>query len=374
MIEEGLYDNDPNYVRATLYEKIFGTVPFGGYELQDGLVDRNKLLQWIKDNGFMLVHTKVSEFRDDGEERSVNYYTNEKTKVMIMLRFSYVDPSFLHNSNSMENSPAELESKKNPNKIGWFSFYAPSEEAILEIKKVINGIKLKELFKNKLYMLKSTEYGGLELEPFPIKIGKISLEMNYGKEFLDTHTKVVDNLKKKKSGLYIFHGPPGTGKTSYIKYLTTTVSTRKFIFVPNAMIADLFSPKLVDKLYTFKNSVLVLEDAEICVFKRNGANNELVSGILNVTDGLLKDLLNISIMVTFNSAEIDELDTALLRKGRLLVMHKFGLLSKIDSQTLATHLKKKKPVDARLSLADVYNLDESTGVEEVTPKPIGFGN
>jgi ATP-dependent 26S proteasome regulatory subunit len=224
-----------------------------------------------------------------------------------------------------------------------------------------------------LYMLKATDYNRLELDSFPTTCEDMSLELNYGTEFVKAHAHIIDCLKTKKSGLYVFHGPPGTGKTSYIKYLTTVVEARKFIFVPNTMVADLFSPKLVDKLYTFKNSVLVLEDAEVCVFKRYGSNNALVSGILNITDGLLKDLLNISIIVTFNSADISELDRALLRKGRLKVMHEFSLLPTEDARKLAKHLGKKKIVGKPLSLADVYNLDEETGLEETEDKKVGFG-
>jgi SpoVK/Ycf46/Vps4 family AAA+-type ATPase len=201
----------------------------------------------------------------------------------------------------------------------------------------------------------------------------MDLEINYGKKFLTPLGSIIKCLEEKKSGLYIFHGPPGTGKTSYIKYLTGQMDHKKFIFIPNTMISNIFSPKFVEKLYSFRNSVLVLEDAEICLFKRDGTNNELVSGILNITDGLLKDLLNISIIVTFNSAETRELDEALLRKGRLHFMHKFDLLSEEDAKLLAKKLNKKKDIAGPTSLADVYNLDESTGLEEEKAQTKVFG-
>jgi SpoVK/Ycf46/Vps4 family AAA+-type ATPase len=139
------------------------------------------------------------------------------------------------------------------------------------------------------------------------------------------------------------------------------------------MLGNIFSPKMVEKLYSFRNSVLVLEDAEVCIFKRDGSNNELVSGILNITDGLLKDLLNISIVVTFNAAETRELDEALLRKGRLQIMHKFDVLSLEEAKRLAQKLGRKKEVTKAMSLADVYNLDEDTGLEDELPqKTVGF--
>jgi len=373
MIEEGLYDNEPSYVRATLYERVMGKIPFAGFEAHDVLIDREKFQQWITDNGFVLYHCKLADYSDDGEERSVRYYTNKEKKIMITLRRCYVDPAKEKDILSSEDSIMETKDKTNPNKLVYLSYFAASEEEILAFRKVFESFKIIEDPKNKLYMLKATEYNGLELDSFPTSCDGMSLELNYGKPFLKAHDHILDNLQNKKSGLYVFHGPPGTGKTSYIKYLTTLIDNRKFIFVPNTMVAELFSPKLVDKLYSFKNSVLVLEDAEVCVFKRDGNNNALVSGILNITDGLLKDLLNIAIIVTFNAADVKELDTALLRKGRLKVMHKFDVLAQEDAKKLATHLKKKKPVTGPLSLADIYNLDEETGLEDVPDKVVGFG-
>lgn len=373
MIEEGLYDNEPSYVRATMYERILGTPPVAGFESHDSLVEREKLWKWMEDNKFELFHSKLAEY-DDGEERTTRYYINREKKLMISVRRCFMDPNKEVEILSSDDSPMENKSKTNPNKLDWFSFYGPTEAEILAFKKIFDGFIIKEDPKNKLYMLKSAEYNGLELDSFPTSCEGMSLDLNYGKAFQKIHDHVIDSLKNKKSGLYVFHGPPGTGKTSYVKYLTTVVENRKFIFVPNTMVAELFSPKLVDKLYSFKNSVLVLEDAEVCVFKRDGNNNALVSGILNITDGLLKDLLNISIVVTFNAADITELDVALLRKGRLKIMHKFDLLPEEDARKLAKHVGKKTPVTMALSLADVYNLDEETGLEEAkSEKRVGFG-
>ena len=372
MIEEGLYDNEPSYTRATIYERIFQEVPFAGFEAHDALIEREKLMKWIETNGFTPFHSKLAEYHDDGEERSTIFYIHREKKTMITLRRSYTDPTNEPDVLSSDDSPIERANNKNPNNLVWISFYAMSTEFVAEFKKFFDSLRIKEDPKNKLYMLKATEYGGLELESFPTSCDGMSLELNYGTEFLKAHTVIIDRLQNTKSGLYVFHGPPGTGKTSFVKYLTTIVNERKFIFVPNTMVAELFSPKLVDKLYSFKNSVLVLEDAEICIFKRDGTNNALVSGILNITDGLLKELLNISIIVTFNSADISELDKALLRKGRLKVMHKFDNLPMADAKKLAKHLGRKNPVDKDMSLADVYNLDEETGGEEVPEQKIGF--
>ena len=66
-----------------------------------------------------------------------------------------------------------------------------------------------------------------------------------------------------------------------------------------------------------KNSVLVIEDAERVISDRQGHGSSAgVSNILNLTDGILGDCLNIQIIATFNMAR-ERIDSALLRKGRL---------------------------------------------------------
>ena len=177
-----------------------------------------------------------------------------------------------------------------------------------------------------------------------------------------------------KDGLFCLGDFTVTHNTSYIKYLTTQVDTRRFILVPNTMVAAIFSPKMVSEIYTFKDSVLILEDAELCVFRRDGTNNELVSGILNITDGLLKDLLNISIFVTFNSSKIEELDEALLRKGRLKLIYKFDALPVTDAQKLLDKLGKSHKADGPMTLAEIYNVDEEIDLtgDIKSNKQVGF--
>jgi ATP-dependent 26S proteasome regulatory subunit len=81
-----------------------------------------------------------------------------------------------------------------------------------------------------------------------------------------------------------------------------------------------------------------------------------VSNILNLTDGILGDCLNIQIVATFNMKR-EKIDPALLRKGRLIAEHKFENLSVDDTNKLLKHLNKDIISDVGLSLADIYNVD-----------------
>jgi len=369
-----LFDSDPHQVRAEMYRSFFGGYSTHAAEYTKILVKNlGEVIAAVEKRGYVQIHVRDSGFTD-GHEKRILYLINREKQAMVcamiqekdIVRAKISDPFF----------DLDDEREYDGRRFNFLAIQSSSVEEYIWFKKFVHDSKLVEDTKNKLFMMKSTEYSGIELDPFPMENVVCDIALNYGSNFVNIHNKVVENLKEKNSGLYIFHGPPGTGKTSYIKYLTTQVSNRRFILVPNGLVASLFSPKMIQSIYTFKDSVLILEDAELCVFKRDGQNNELVSGILNITDGLLKDLLNISIFVTFNSSKIDELDKALLRKGRLKTMYKFDALATADAQKLLNQLGKKHIASGPMTLAEIYNIDEEVdlGGETVpTDKIIGFG-
>jgi hypothetical protein len=148
---------------------------------------------------------------------------------------------------------------------------------------------------------------------------------------------------------------------------------RKFIFIPTSGIDALASPQIISVLLDEPNSILVLEDAEKAVVCRdnNNSNKDAVSTLLNVGDGILGSALNLSMIVTFNVHKND-VDEALLRKGRLLYEYKFDALSVGDSQKLIDSLGTKHVATEPMVLSDIYNLnDENNASVKDTPR-IGF--
>ena len=111
-----------------------------------------------------------------------------------------------------------------------------------------------------------------------------------------------------------------TGKTSYIRYLTSLID-KKMIYIPPEYAHKIASPDFLTLLIANPNSILIIEDAENIVEERDGYRNASVANLLNVADGLLSDCLNIQILCTFN-AHISKIDKALLRKGRLIADRK----------------------------------------------------
>ena len=96
-----------------------------------------------------------------------------------------------------------------------------------------------------------------------------------------------------------------------------------------------------------------------------------MSNLLNLSDRLLSDGFHIQIICTFN-ADLPCSDKALLRKGRLIASYAFGPLAR--DKALANALGQTEPITEAMSLADIYNREDTTFVSEPKgPGRIGFG-
>ena len=240
--------------------------------------------------------------------------------------------------------------------------------------------------KTKVHLFIKNQYGEYTFEPISVNLPEdLDLELNYGKKFLEVDKTIQERLLEKPNGLFMFHGMPGTGKTTYIKYLASRVK-RDFIYIPTTMIENFTSdPNCLHTLIQKPNSVIILEDAEKAILKRHGdgMDSSAVSSLLNLSDGILSDILKTSVIVTYNCPKQD-IDDALKRKGRLQAEYEFAALSIEDAKKLAKSLKyPKKFIEEKiiepLSISDIYNLEKEVdlyGNKNKKREPdriIGFG-
>jgi SpoVK/Ycf46/Vps4 family AAA+-type ATPase len=211
--------------------------------------------------------------------------------------------------------------------------------------------------KSSINLIKS-EMGHLDTEEYDLIVPDMDLELNYGSEFIKVHNVIIDRLNRNNDkGIILLHGEPGTGKTSYIKYLTKLIKDKDILFIPPSMAEMLSEPSIIPFLMDQRNTVLIIEDAERVISDREGNGSPAgVSNILNLTDGILADCLNIQVIATFNMKR-ERIDQALLRKGRLIAEHKFEKLSTEETNKLLKHLGKSQEVTEAMSLADIYNID-----------------
>ena len=90
---------------------------------------------------------------------------------------------------------------------------------------------------------------------------------------------------------------------------------------------------------------------------RKHSNSSSVSNLLNISDGLLADFLNVQLICTFNSS-LTTIDNALLRKGRLVARYEFGKLSIEKAQRLSNHFGLGRRITEPMTIADIANPNE----------------
>jgi ATPase family associated with various cellular activities (AAA) len=210
----------------------------------------------------------------------------------------------------------------------------------------------------------------LELKAKEVKRTRLDLGLFYGEDFKETDELIRKRLNKKNDkGIVLLHGLPGAGKTTYLRYLMGKIKKR-VLFLSPSLAGNLMNPDFIELLTNNPNTVLIIEDAENIIMDRKINHGSAVSNLLNISDGLLADFLNVQLICTFNNS-LTLIDSALLRKGRLIAKYEFGKLTVSQSQRLSDHLGFDTKINRPMTVAEIANQHEKqaeSGMMEV----IGF--
>ena len=265
-----------------------------------------------------------------------------ENKVMIELGHEYAEILFDNNNYEYANQLVDL----------FVTYKAPEKEADFEINIITQS------------------NSGLDLKQLEIKPTVLDIDLYYNDDFKPVDEIIKQRLEKENDkGIILLHGLPGTGKTTYLRHLIGGLK-KKVLFVSPSVAGNLMNPEFIDLLIDNPNAVLVIEDAENIIMDRKYSNNSSVSNLLNISDGLLSDCLNVQIICTFNS-DLNMVDSALLRKGRLIAKYEFSKLSAGKAQKLSDHLGYVKKIDRPMTIAEITNPDDIE-VTQPSVQVLGF--
>ena len=153
-------------------------------------------------------------------------------------------------------------------------------------------------------------------------------------ERIDQFTTQKERYRKSciqwKFGL-LLHGKAGSGKTSFARSLAKYTQRELYVMNLASIKEKAFEYAFA---YMSSNSILLLDDVDICLNGRDDADNQLVklSTLLSYMDG---NNSRDDIIIVLTTNNISKLDDALIRKGRVDLIEE---VSYPDEQSINTFL------------------------------------
>lgn len=165
---------------------------------------------------------------------------------------------------------------------------------------------------------------------------------NYITEYLNSDSPVL-----------ILMGPPGTGKTSFIKHMIASRNLKGTITYDEKVYNS--EDFYIEFVKSKDENILVIEDADTIIQSREKFDNKGLSRLLNITDGVFKKKGK-KVVFSTNIQSKESIDSALIRPGRTFDLVNFRSLTEAEAEVLCQKIGNTLPGKKKnYTLAEVFN-------------------
>lgn len=208
----------------------------------------------------------------------------------------------------------------------------------------------------------------------------ISLPLNYKKAYPSFYPwlekpieQYFNEYLESDACVLILIGPPGTGKTTFLKNLIDhTKSSALLTYDPKILSNDYFFSRFLSG----DQSLLIMEDADNFLAARDDGN-DLMHRLLNVSDGIVS-LKGKKMIFSTNLPNISSIDSALIRPGRCFDVMDFRRLTGkeanavMDEVGMSLETYGRHVDNAELTLAEIFHPGAESPKTIRTVKRFGF--
>jgi hypothetical protein len=183
---------------------------------------------------------------------------------------------------------------------------------------------------------------GIDKSQFPLR-GPFPTNAFY--PWMDRPAKqLAEDFLKSEANVMLLIGPPGTGKTSFIKSLVNDMSADAWLTYDEAL-------HMSDKLHkdfmqpTEEPRLLILEDADTILSAR-ADGNKAMGRLLNLADGMVSTGRR-KIVFSTNLPNLHSVDEALLRPGRCFGILRFRELNRDEAAAACRSIGRELTIEMK---------------------------